>query len=204
MDMSKVPSIEEADQILKEGEKLNPGRWVQHSRYVGIGARLIAHNCEGMDEEIAYTAGLLHDIGRRVGVVGMRHTIEGYNYLSKKGYDAIAKICMTHSHLTKEIKEIFGKWDCSEEEYKFVEKFLYTAEYDDYDRLIQLCDCLALPSGFTLMEKRMMDVALRYGVNEYTVSKWKATFELKQYFEEKMGKSVYDILPGVVENTFEK
>ncbi|OPJ63937.1 HD domain-containing protein [Clostridium oryzae] len=200
--MDKIPTIREAEEILKEGEKLNPGRWVQHSRYVGMGARLIAGSCEGMNEETAYVAGLLHDIGRRVGVVGMRHTIEGYNYLSKKGYDPIARICLTHSHLTKEIKEIFGKWDCTEEEYKFIENYLRTIEYNDYDRLIQLCDCLAFPNGFTLMEKRMMDVALRYGVNEYSVTKWKATFQVKQYFEDKMGKSVYDVLPMIVKNIF--
>jgi hypothetical protein len=33
--------------------------------------------------------------------------------------------------------------------------------------------------------------------------KWKATFKTKQYFEKKMGKSIYSVLPGVIENTFE-
>ena len=53
-----------------------------------------------------------------------------------------------------------------------------------------------------VMEKRMIYVALRHGLNDYIVPKWKATFEIKKYFEAKIGKSIYDILPGVAENTF--
>lgn len=48
-----------------------------------------------------------------------------------------------------------------------------------------------------------MDVALRHGVHEYTVYKWKKTFEIKTHFENLMGKSIYSVLPGVVQNTFE-
>ena len=73
---------------------------------------------------------------------------------------------------------------------------------NDYDRLIQLCDSLAMASGVCLMEKRMMDVALRYGTNEYTVDKWRATFGLVGYFEEAIERSIYSLFPEVVENTF--
>lgn len=200
--MGSLPSLKEADEILREAEQLNPGPWVKHSLFVAQGAKLIALYCEGMDAEAAYIVGLLHDIGRRFGITNMRHSIDGYNYLIEKGYDFAGKICLTHSHPTGNIKEAFGKWDCSNEEYKFVENFLHTTEYDDYDRLIQLCDSLALPNGFTLMEKRMIDVALRHGLNDYIVPKWKATFEIKHYFDNKVEKSIYDILPGVIENTF--
>lgn len=45
--------------------------------------------------------------------------------------------------------------------YRFcMEHFVKNAVYDDYDRLVQLCDSLALPSGFCLLEKRFVDVAL--------------------------------------------
>ena len=80
--------------------------------------------------------------------------------------------------------------------------YLSETEYTDYDRLIQLCDALALPSGCCLMEKRMVDVALRYGVNEYTVPKWEAVLQIKAGFEDVLGRSIYELLPDVVENTF--
>ncbi|KOF57611.1 hypothetical protein AGR56_14945 [Clostridium sp. DMHC 10] len=119
-----------------------------------------------------------------------------------KAAEAIAKICLTHFFDCQDIREALGKWDCSKEEYEFVKKFIETAEYTNYDRLIQLCDALALPSGFCLIEKRMIDVALRHGIHENTINKWKRTFENKKYFEEKMGKSIYSLLDGVVQNTF--
>jgi hypothetical protein len=169
---------------------------------VAEAARLIASRCKDMDGESAFIAGLLHDLGRRFGVTAMRHMLDGYNYAKEKGYVFAAKICITHSCPTKNIDEA-GKWDCTEEEYNFVKEFLITVDYDDYDRLIQLCDSLALPNGFTLIEKRLIDVALRHGVNQHTVPKWKAILDLKQYFENKAGESIYKILPGIIENTFE-
>ena len=112
-DRNGIPTLEEAKILLEEAGELNPGPWIEHSIYAGKAAQLIAQNCEGIDSETALIFGMIHDIGRRFGVTGMRH-----------------------------------------------------------------------------------------GINEYTTLKWKATFEIKEYFEKKMGKSVYSILPGVVENTF--
>lgn len=48
----------------------------------------------------------------------------------------------------------------------------------------------------------MIDVAMRHGVNEYTIKKWNETFEIQKYFEERIGKSIYSVLPNVIENTF--
>ncbi len=59
-----------------------------------------------------------------------------------------------------------------------------------------------MATGVSLMEKRMMDVALRYVVNEFTVDKWRATFGLVGYFEEAIGRSIYSLFAEVVKNTF--
>ena len=197
-----VPSLEEAKILLDEGSKLNPGPWIEHSLYVGKAAQLIAREDKELDENIALVLGMLHDIGRRYGVTSMRHSIDGYNYATEKGYNLLARICITHSFPYKNVYSVFGKWDCLEEELNFVKKYLYDIEFSAYDKLIQLCDAIALPTGCCLMEKRMLDVALRHGVNEYTVEKWKATFGIQEYFEKRIGKSIYSVLPSVVENTF--
>ncbi|OGG51643.1 MAG: hypothetical protein A3F84_01140 [Candidatus Handelsmanbacteria bacterium RIFCSPLOWO2_12_FULL_64_10] len=97
---------------------------------------------------------------------------------------------------------ILSKWDCSEEETQFVKDYLAQVEYTDYDRLFQLCDALALPSGFCLIEKRLVDAALRHGINEHVVPKWRATIDIQQAFEKAIGRSIYSVLPGVMENTF--
>lgn len=197
-----VPDLEEAKLILDEGSKLNPGLWREHSLHVGKAAELIAKEDKELDGNIAFALGLLHDIGRRYGVTSMRHSIDGYKFAIERGYNLLGRICITHSFPYKNIDAVFGKWDCSNEEYKFVKDYLDNIDFSVYDKLIQLCDALALPTGYCLMEKRMLDVAIRHGVNEYTIEKWKATFEIQKYFEERIGKSIYKILPDVVENTF--
>jgi Predicted HD superfamily hydrolase len=195
--------LQEAKILLEEAERLNPGPWVSHSRYVAESARLIASETKELNPDTAYVLGLLHDIGRYECIFDMHHIISGYNLLKYKGFDEAARVCITHPFLVKSIECYSGKWDCSKPEIEFIKDFLRSIEFNDYDRLIQFCDAVALPSGFCLVEKRMIDVALRHGVNDLTIDKWKATMDIKRYFESKIGKSIYSILPGVVENTFD-
>jgi hypothetical protein len=198
----KVPTIEAATQLMSEAEKRNPGLWVKHSFFTAQAAANIASVHPALDPSVAYILGYLHDIGRREGVTSNRHIIDGYFYLLKMGYDDAARICLTHPFALKNIDVISGKWDCSQEEFEFVREYLSKIEFNVYDRLIQLCDAVSLPGGFCLMEKRMVDVAIRYGVNPYTVEKSKAYFEIQKEFEQVIGDSIYKLLPGVVNNTF--
>lgn len=75
-----IPTLEEAKILLKEAGQLNPGSWVEHSIYAGRAAELIAKDCCDMDSDKALILGMLHDIGRRVGVTGMRHLIDGFTF----------------------------------------------------------------------------------------------------------------------------
>ncbi|MCX7842467.1 MAG: HD domain-containing protein [Clostridia bacterium] len=196
-----IPSINTAREILEEAGKLNPGQWLPHSMNAAEAARSIAANHPELDADTAYVLALLHDIGRRSGVHQMRHIIDGYNYMQKMGYSSVARICLTHSFPVQDLKVAAGKWDCSCEEYEFIENYIKGIDYNNYDRLVQLCDYLALPNGFSLVETRMIDVALRYGTNAYSVQKWKQILSTKQYFEAAIGCSVYSLLPGVFEST---
>ncbi len=202
----RIPTPSEAEALLAEAGSRNPGPWTAHSRNVADAARRIAERVPGMDGEAAHILGLLHDMGRREGVTGMRHVLDGYRYLHELGYDDAARINMTHSFPAGDYREIFGKWDCDPEELAWIRDYLASIVFDDYDRLIQLCDALAMADGFVLMEKRMMDVALRYGmedgVSAYSIRKWRREFEIRADFERRMGCTIYSLLPGVVENTF--
>lgn len=198
----RIPSIETAEIFLAEGEMLNPGPWVQHSWHAAGAAQAIASNHPDLDPEAAYILGSLHDIGRRAGKSEMRHILDGYNFLHEQGYEEAAQICLTHSFPKKDVRVAAAKWDCTEAEFRFAVDYLATVEYTTYDALIQLCDCLALPDGYCLLEKRFVDAAMRYGTNEHTLDKWKAYFELRDRFSREIGRSIYSVLPGVVENTF--
>lgn len=70
-------------------------------------------------------------------------------------------------------------------------------EYDDYDRLIILCDALADANGFCILEKRFVDTARRYGVFPFTVGRWNRTYAFKEDFERRIGRSIYTLLPHI-------
>jgi len=194
-----IPSLERATEELHIAEKMNPGPWIKHSINVGIAARNIAEKVGGMDAEKAYIVGMLHDIGRRVGVVDIpTHVYEGYLYTLENQWDDVAKICMTHSYPLME-KE-FNYIPESESE-KIIKQYVSDCTCDEYDLLIQLCDSLATDYGFCILEKRFVDVARRYGVWENTIARWNATFEIKEYFEERMGCSIYEVLPDIGKTT---
>lgn len=194
-----LPTIEEAEKELQIAGELNPGPWVKHSLNVGIAARNIAEKIPGMDAEKAYIVGVLHDIGRRVGIVNIpKHVYEGYKFCLEKGWDEVAKVCMTHSYVR--MQEEFQYEPTTEEEI-VIKEYIMSSEADDYDRLIQLCDSLATDYGFVIIEKRFVDVTRRYGIMEGYVKGWNKTFEIKESFEKVMGCSVYDVLPDIGRTT---
>ncbi len=198
----KIPSLQEATAFLAEAEASNPGPWIQHSMQVGLAAQLIAQHHPDLCPDTAYVLGYLHDIGRRAGVTDLRHIIDGYQFLNDHGYPDAAQICVTHAFPLLEIHSAIGQWDCSDKEFQFVSDFITKIKLSEYDRLIQLCDAITLSSGYCLMEKRLVDVALRHGVNEYTVLRWKAFLKIQNVFENTIGRSIYNVLPGIIENTF--
>ena len=201
-----IPSLEEAETFLADAQTRNPGPWIQHSLNVGRAAQAVAEYCVRLEPRTALVLGYLHDIGRREGVTANRHMLDGYTFLAARGFADAAQVCLTHSFPipgNRSLETAAGAWDCSEEERAFVQRYLKDVTYTDYDRLLQLCDCLALPSGLCTLEKRFVDVTLRYGFSDFTLPRWRAYLDLQTYFEEKMGRPLYGVLPGIVETTLE-
>lgn len=192
-----------AEKSLEAAWKSNPGPWAEHSRYVALACENIAACCPHVDQEDAYIYGILHDIGRYAGVTSERHLIDGYRYCMKRGWEKAAQICISHAFMVQDISSSIGVFDMPEEDKAFMASFVKNACYDDYDRLVQLCDALALPTGFCLLEKRFVDVTMRYGMHPATIDRWKAVLDIKAHFEEIIGCSIYSLLPGVVENSFQ-
>lgn len=190
-----------AEKALEEALACNPGPWGDHSRYVAQACEAIARHCPHLDTDDAYIYGLLHDIGRHAGVTSERHLLDGYRYCQARGWGKAAQICISHAFMIQDTATSIGVFDMSQEDKSFLDWFVKNAHYDDYDRLVQLCDALALPTGFCLLEKRFVDVALRYGLHPATLDRWRATLEIKSHFEAIIGSSIYSLLPGVAENS---
>lgn len=195
------PSREKAIDELRIAGELNPGPWINHSYNVAKAAENIA-KAYGMDCEKAYVCGLLHDIGRRTGIAAVRHIIDGYDYAIAQGWDEVARVCLTHSFPVKDIEADIGRKDITMEQYEFIKEFLNNLVYDDYDKLIILCDALADANGFCLLEKRFIDTTRRYGIYPFSVDRWNMTYEYKEHFEKVIGKSLYTLLPDIEKSIY--
>ena len=200
-DLQSVPADEpltreRAERELELAGKMNPGAWVAHSRFCALACEKIAEHLPKLDAGTAYIFGLMHDIGRREGISQEKHLLDGFRYCSRHGWTRAAKICISHAFMIPDVTMGVGKLDVPADDIEFLKHFLENAEYDDYDRLVQLCDGLALPSGFCFLETRILDVALRYGVPACSLARWRKLFEIKSSFEKIIGASIYTLLPG--------
>jgi len=191
------PSRKESENILIWANEKNPGAWVEHCKATARAAETIALKC-GLDPEKAYVLGLLHDIGYygyKNGIGTTCHIYFGYKLMIEKGYDAVAKICLTHSFPAAQDINTYSGSDmfCNNDERTFISSFLLKLVYDDYDKLIQLCDCLGTAQGITTLEKRNLEGVMRKGFNENTIKNWTSYFEQKDYFDKKCGMNIYNL-----------
>lgn len=185
-----IPTRTQAEALLAWAQELNPGTWVPHSQATARAAQGIAAHC-GLDAERAYVLGLTHDIGRYEGVRDLHHVVAGYALALERGWPGVARVCLTHSFPVRELDSFAGRHDCSDAELDTLRAFLAGVEYDVYDELIQLCDALALPGRIALMDSRLTDVALRHGLNEYTLPRWKMYYARKARFDALCGVNIY-------------
>lgn len=192
--MTVTITTKEALRYLREAQKMNDKPWVMHSYYAGLAAGRIA-KVAGMDADAARAYGFLHDIGRRFGEMQNRHMLEGYRFMVWEHHEDVARICLLHSFPVQNIESVDGGWDITEDEREFIRQFINHAIYSDMDKLLQLVDALAVPSGIVVPEVRMVDVTLRYGYDERnTFPLWRQLFALWSYFEKKAGVSLYEVL----------
>lgn len=165
--------------------------WENHSRGAAVVAERIAKKA-GMDGDVAYAMGLLHDVGRyRAVKTGMNHIIYGYELLMEKDMPEIARICLTHSFNPKEKVQIL-KLDDSEKT-AFVRDYVLNTKFDDYDMLIQLADFMSGSHGVTTIERRFCSVLSRHELPE-PQKVLKKLYELKEYFDKKCGvENIYSL-----------
>lgn len=181
--------------IIKEEKDLkeDKNRWILHCLYSGIAAGRIAERM-GLDSDYATALGYIHDIGRRIS--HPKHIIEGYHYMEKLGYDKESKICLTHSFIDNDITLAAGPFP-GERAYKVISSHLKGTECNSYDNIIQLCDLFCLETGFTTLEKRILDISLRKGVFPCSKSHFKKALELKDKIEKKIGCNLYELFPEI-------
>lgn len=178
----------------KEDLRKPENRWILHSIYVGIAAMRIAEAL-GYSGKYALAAGYIHDIGRRIN--HDNHPIEGYFYLKKLGYDNFARYSLTHSFLYCNINNTAGGGPKDLNSYEFINNYLNSIHPDIYDDIIHLCDLFCLETGFTTIEKRLLDITKRKGVYDNSLQHFNSVMDFKGWIELRIKKSLYDLFPEI-------
>lgn len=202
--MISYPSVEIALKIWQEGidyrtsttDFKTKDEYIFHTKGVAESARIIAENTLYLKPDKAYVLGLLHDYGKKYDERKSKifHARAGYEELSDMGYNDCAKICLTHSFPDKN----FDDKDYSSYLPEWIEwshKHLQNIEYDDYDRLIQLCDMFFEGLNKVSFEKRFQGIRQRYNLKpEQTVNMENFALINKQYFSNLCKCDVYKLL----------
>lgn len=183
--MHYITDREYAVSILEWASLQNPGRWVDHSHYVAQAAETISIAMKqtgfDIDPNKAYICGILHDIGRYKGFTeSVLHSYDGYLLLKKKGYEGNANICISHSFPIKtELIEAVNGWATIPDPIKNeMIEIMNNIEWTIYDKLLTLCDALAEANGFTIIERRLVSVAIRNGTTEDVPKHWKGFLKI--------------------------
>ena len=185
----------EALQMILAFKGSNDDRWIKHSICVGNTAGVIAKSLK-LDVDYAKTLGYVHDIGKAVGPFS-EHNINGYNYLKQLGYDEkYYNICLVHSYLNHDYKCISGPKPL---ENSFMEDFIKNYNCSIYEQIINLCDIMCTTTVVTI-DKRLIDIMTRWGVNENTQYHIVESFKLKAFIDSQLGFNVYDLFPSIKEN----
>lgn len=201
--MISYPSINEAiiiwheslSGVLQRSKEEIKIEYIFHTTGVAVSAYKIAQKC-ALNHEKAYVLGLLHDYGKiqNEKYTGKAHFIFGYEKMLEKGYEDVAKICLSHS---------FPKKDFSFNDYSSYAKndliqtkeILSKQEYDDYDRLIQLCDMFFEKTYKMPYQKRLEGIRSRYNLTkEQTKDLEEGARINKEYFDRLCGQDIYEIL----------
>lgn len=165
-----------------------------HCCLVACCAEMIASRLEHIDGHKAYILGLLHDYGKMMRDAENTkyfHGLTGYNEMIRLGYDEVARICLTHTFPDKNFKYT----EYTYPEMRKTKKLLAQIDYDDYDRLIQLCDLLVVGMGFSKIKDRMLFVKNKYHVPTIIVKRrYRQALRLKNYFDNLCGCDIYHLL----------
>lgn len=198
------PSLETAKKIWQEGMDYRSAttdyvcrdEYIYHTSGVAESAKIIAAHTSDMDPEKAYILGLLHDYGKKYDerICGKFHGQAGFEEMNAMGYPAVAKICLTHSFPRQNFRD--ADYSSYRPEWRaWAHAELARVTYNDYDRLIQLCDMFFEGMTKVDVETRFSCIIKRYNLDPKVVEVLRDdTNRNKEYFEQKTGCNIYELL----------
>ena len=171
-----------------------------HSMFVANSAKLIAEKC-GLNSELAFLCGEMHDVGKFVGIPGVdhervyRHPRIGYELLKDTNIQ-IAKVCIAHPFPVKDIIHIKHFCKSDEMEASAIWEILVNTEYDEYIELIQLCDKMSGIDKYITVEDKIEWYRTKKGIPDDELKRYyeEPLIKIKEKFETMGGINIYKLL----------
>ena len=180
-------------------DKLEHGqRSYSHSKTVANVAKLIASKTNILDCELAYTYGLMHDVGKfylKKSEI-YKHPLVGYDLL-KEQYPDIAVICLTHPFPNFDNFEHILQY-CHEDKDEACKIFelLKGILRNDYIELIQFCDKISRMDDYIRIEGKLQWYIDKYNlqpdelINQYSNN----LLKIKEKFDNMANVDIYELL----------
>ena len=186
-----------------------PETWYTYENHVfgtASVARTIAAKIKHMNPEQVYISALLHDISRTGEDREQRfHGLLGYEKLIDKDENA-ARSAITHMFPWNKIpafehcsKMFYG----NKKDYDFVADYIQNTSITDIDLLIQLADTMANKDGIVTLEQRAQEYAERFNII-IPQEKLQPRYDLKAYFDKKIGCDIYKLFTKLPSPTKER
>ncbi len=167
----------------------------EHCNKVAQNACKIAQQTKDMNPELCYVMGLLHDCGRIKDekAENRHHGWVGHQLMISKGWDDVARICITHNFYEKEFD--IKNYPIINDDVIACQKFLSQIKFNDYDYLMQLTDVLNDMGTDCTIEYRFASLAKRYPINKIQMEHFSNIIESRRsYFNFKCGCDIYNLL----------
>lgn len=191
----KLTSKEALEMLKAARGKTITDLWITHSICVANTASIIAKELN-LDVEYAKTLGYIHDYGKAIGEFS-KHDINGFNYLKGLGYDEkYYSICLTHGYLNNDVMCAAGGIP---EDIHFRTEYIKTHECSIYEKLVCLCDLMCM-QDMVGVDRRLIDVIIRYGAFPNTQYHVKEVYKLKEYFDNLLGYNLYKLFPDMMDS----
>lgn len=167
----------------------------EHCNKVAKNAQKIASLTPDMNPELCFVMGLLHDCGRIKDekAENRHHGWVGYQLMTAKGWNDIARICITHNFYEKEFD--INNYPIINDDVVSCQKFLSQIKYNDYDYLMQLTDVLNDMGRDCTIEYRFSSLAERYPIKQEQMAHFANIIKTRlSYFNAKCSCDIYELL----------
>lgn len=202
--MSCYPNREQALSIWQEGLNFritNYGfdvadEYVFHTKGIAESCEIIAKQIASLNAEKAYVLGLLHDYGKKYPEkeLGGFHGHYGYDEMMQMGFPDVARVCLTHSFYASDFNKDDYK-NYSSKDLDWAQDKLKNIIFDDYDKLVQLCDMFFEGRNKVTFEKRFEGIMKRHNLSFDNIKNlYHHAEENKKYFDNKCGTDIYKLL----------